>query len=466
MDHGSQRTGAAPRLALIGDDASVATSKLGRVRMVDADHAATTRPLAEVWNRLESVACTYGSVFRGSGQNSRWSSDVFEEALRRIVRFVGAPTDTYFALVGRNTTEMLNRLARRLQLQSADMVVLSDAEHSSNDLPWRKAMAPRRPHHIISDKDGLIGVDALAEAIEHSRPVRGRLIVAITGASNVTGAFQCWRELTRFAHEQGAIVVVDASQLVAHRAAADERWPAEDIPDAIAFAGHKMYAPFGAGFLVVRRDLLKEMAEEDIGGGSVDLVTPDGWIPSGSLLKRELAGSPNFLGVIAAALAGEYLREVVTYRLIRQHEQELLTRLRTGLRDIDGLHIYSQMRWDAAFKCALLSFTLRGHEPAELARRLAREYGIGVRAGHLCQYVLIERLLELSDEQRISYRSALRHQREAPFFGVVRASFGLSSSLEDVDRLCQALGELAGGAPTAPGSPESDDRFPTPWFRT
>jgi cysteine desulfurase / selenocysteine lyase len=447
---------------LMGDGRTVSTSRSGIVRMVDADHAATTRPLSLLWQQMEEVAARYGSVFRGSGPASVWSSALLEESLERILRFVGVPSRSHFALIGRNTTEMLNRLARRMELQACDTVVLSDAEHSSNDLPWRKTAA--RNFHVASDENGILSPEALTHTIEQVRHRGQRLVVSLTGASNVTGAFQPWRDLTRLAHRFGAIVVIDASQLVAHRAAVDPAWPTEDVPDAIAFAGHKMYAPFGVGVLAIRRDLLLELRSEDIGGGSVDLVTSDDWRESRSLLKRELAGSPNFFGIVATALAGEYLREVVGFPAIRSHEQELLDRLRDGLRGIEGLKVYAPLDWDATWKCALVSFNLLKSPPQRTALRLASEHGVAVRAGHLCQFVLIERLLKSTPEQRVSYQQALLQGRQAPEFGVVRASFGIESTLDDVDRFCAAVRDIAANPEPCAAPIRNDEEQFVPWF--
>lgn len=431
-----------PELRLLGDGTIIASRLAGRVHMVDADHAATTRPLAPVWRRMEEVIANYGSVFRGSGPKSLHSSDLFEEALTKIVEFAGLPPSDYFVLVGRNTTEMLNRLARRLDLTPDDTVAISNAEHSSNELPWR--ISPARILRIPCDADGLVSCDALENSLRSRRPSKHRLITTITGASNVTGAFQLTRELTRLAHRFGSAVVVDASQLAPHRPICEPAWDDDERPDAVAFAGHKMYAPFGAGFLVLRRTLLESLRTEDIGGGSIDLVTPDdkGWWPSASILKRELAGSPNLFGVVGAALAGEYLRNIIGFAAIAEHEQTILDALRRRLEGVQSLRVYAPLNWSAERKCALVSFNLDGIEPLALAQHLAIDYGIAVRAGHLCQYALVERLLGLSANKIAEYRGELAAGRSAAWFGIVRASFGIGSTVQDGERLAAALEDV------------------------
>src|SRR5262245_27908167 len=119
-------------VSLLGDERLVRTTRLGDVRLIDADHAATKRPLRVVWDRLSELMTCYGSVSRGSGPNSFVSTDLFEEALERLLGFVGVSSQTFCVLVGRNTTDMLNRLARRLELASSDDLYVSDGEHSSN----------------------------------------------------------------------------------------------------------------------------------------------------------------------------------------------------------------------------------------------------------------------------------------------------------------------------------------------
>lgn len=434
-------------VSLVGHGRLVRTSRLGEVPLVDADHAATTRPLRAVWERLEGIMADYGSVFRGSGPNSVTSSVLFEEALRRILDFVGVRGEDFFVLVGRNATDVLNRLARRLELAADDELIVSNGEHSSNDLPWRRTPALRTPLPV--DMNGLIDLDALAAALRKPNS-RGRRFVVLTGASNITGAYQPYRAIARAAHAAGAFVVVDASQLAAHRPIVDKSDAAAEVPDVVAFSGHKMYAPFGAGFLIVRRGLFASLGADDIGGGTVDLVTAETWVPSRRLERRELAGTPNYLGVVGTALAGEYLRHVLTFPAIERHEGELLDTIRNGLTRVPNLVLHAPISWDPGKNAAVVTFSVKDWTPVGLGRVLAESYGIGIRAGHLCQFQLVQRwlsaagLLDTGDEVR------LRAGEDAPQFGVARASFGIDSTAEDCMRLCRAIAEIASGAISRP----------------
>jgi len=270
----------------------------------------------------------------------------------------------------------------------------------------------------------------------------GRRILAFSAASNVTGAYSSFLEITRIAHGEGALVVLDASQLVAHREIVPDAASDDSIPDAIVFAGHKMYAPFGAGFLVVRRNLLRELAMDDLGGGTVSLVTRESYVPSHLEDRRELAGSPNLLGVVATALTGEYLRFVVTYRAIEAHAQILLDTLHAGCEQLPDIEIVAPLDWNARNKTPLLTFRAGNSTPVDLADRLAAGYGIGIRAGHLCQFQFLERLLKLDGSQSENVRARLKKGEEVSEFGLARASFGLDSSPSDCERLTCALREV------------------------
>jgi selenocysteine lyase/cysteine desulfurase len=261
----------------------------------------------------------------------------------------------------------------------------------------------------------------LRYALAADRPA----LLAVTGASNVTGEVLPLEEITALAHAAGARVVVDAAQLAPHRHV--------DIAaagiDYLALSGHKLYAPYGAGVLVGRRDWLDVAAPYLAGGGAVHAVTaPDeggatevSWAPAP---HRHEAGTPNVLG--AAALA-EACR-VLTGALDPAHEAALLDRLETGLCALPGVRTL-QIWPDSTDRVAVCTFVVDGHPAGLVAAYLSAEHGIGVRDGKFCAHPLLQRLATTPDGC------------------AVRASLGLGTTVDDVDRLVDAVDWLVTDGP-------------------
>ncbi|MBN2472661.1 MAG: aminotransferase class V-fold PLP-dependent enzyme, partial [Anaerolineae bacterium] len=207
---------------------------------VNFDNAASTPALRPVMDRINAFMPWYSSVHRGTGFKSQVATDAYEAAHEIALRFVGADPATHVAIFGKNSTEALNKLANRFPFEPGDVVLTSLMEHHSNDLPWRKAA---QVEYILPDATG-----ALDEAHFDALLARyaGRVkLVAITGASNVTGYINPFHRLAEKAHAAGAQILVDVAQLAPHRAV-DVR-PLDDPGhlDYVVLSGHKMYAPFG-----------------------------------------------------------------------------------------------------------------------------------------------------------------------------------------------------------------------------
>ncbi|MGH9011851.1 MAG: aminotransferase class V-fold PLP-dependent enzyme, partial [Acidimicrobiia bacterium] len=281
--------------------------------------------------------------------------------------------------------------------------------------------------------EGTFSVDDVRAALDASpRPK----LLALTGASNVTGWLPPLDAILAAAHERDIPVVVDAAQLAPHR-------PLPPEADYIAWSGHKMYAPFGAGVLVGPRATFAEGDPFLAGGGAVDLVDLDevAWTDPP---EREEAGSPNVIGAVALDTAfAEFDR--IGWKTIIEHDDTLLGPLRAGLAAIPGVRLLGPRPPEVTLPLA--TFTVEGIHHALVAARLSAEYGIGVRHGCFCAHPYLLRLLNLSPEEVAEYRAAvLRHdRREMP--GAVRASGGLSTSLADIERFLAAVADIAGGRP-------------------
>jgi selenocysteine lyase/cysteine desulfurase len=208
------------------------------------DHAASTPPLQGVVDAVSSFLPWYGSVQRGAGRTSEVSTAAVAGARRAVLDFVGAQTDQV-AIFVRNTTEAINLLAA--SLPPGTRVLSTPYEHHANMLPWRS-------RHEVEMLPFVDGTEALLDATERALAgARGLIdLVAVTGASNVTGETWPLARLAELAHAHGAELLVDAAQLAPHRPIDAS---ATGI-DHLAFSAHKLYAPFGAGALIARRDRL------------------------------------------------------------------------------------------------------------------------------------------------------------------------------------------------------------------
>lgn len=423
-----------PRLA--GDDQRVDLPS-GSVRYLDLDKAATTAPFETVLDGVSRFMRCYGSIHRGAGYKSRWSTSVFERSATEILSFVDAPSKDYSLAFAVNTTTAINKLVRLIAVGSDDAVLLSDFEHSSNDLPWRRGC---RMVRIPADESGALDMARFEDALRRTR-VKGRKFVTITGASNITGALTPIHDIAVLAHTYGALVIVDAAQLVAHRAVSMKGTAAGGEIDFIAFAGHKMYAPFGCGVLVGRRDLMCNAEPDDIGGGNVQFGTSESYDLTTDPFRRMTAGTPNALGALAVALAGKELRKC-GFDAITAHEQDILERARSVFPALPGMHTYCDMGYDALRKCAVLPFNLKGIPADLVAARLGHEFGIGVRSGVMCQFGYVARLLGVRPEGVEAARREVLAGRSGGMYGLVRASFGLNNGPQDVDRLAAALRQI------------------------
>ncbi|CAM4139953.1 aminotransferase class V-fold PLP-dependent enzyme [Janibacter anophelis] len=375
------------------------------VEYAHLDHGATTPAFAAVAQEVAAAAVTYSSVHRGAGFASRVTSSRYEQARESVATFVGAREDDQVVFT-RNTTDSFNLLARALP--EGTKVFVFASEHHAALLPWGDALRLPVPH---SHDEAL---DLLEQALRN-HPAEHRLVVA-TGASNVTGEHWPIERVATLAHEHGARFALDAAQVVPHRRV--------DIDalgvDWIAFSGHKIYAPFGAGVLVGRSDWLDAADPYLAGGGATARVGLDTTEWTCGPARHE-AGSPNVLGAVALATACEIITE--HERAIIDHEQALRIRLLAGLADIDGVHVHTL--FGGVDGAPVATITVDGHDSGEVARVLGDEHGIGVRDGKFCAHLLVDDLLS-------------EHEQET----AVRISAGLGTTPAHVDRLLAALRSL------------------------
>jgi selenocysteine lyase/cysteine desulfurase len=403
----------------------------------DLDCAASTPAFPQVADQVTEFLPWYSSVHRGAGFKSRRATAEYEAAREEVHRFTGRPSGGGDVVVlVRNTTEAINHLAYRLDLRPDDVVATTVVEHHANLLPWGR-VARRR--WVECGPDGTFAVqDVVAVLDESPRPA----VLAVTGASNVTGWIPPVTEICAEAHDRGIPVVLDAAQLAPHR-------PMPDGPDVVAFSGHKLYAPFGAGALVGPRRWFESGDPFLAGGGAVDLVDLDEVIWT-EPPEREEAGSPNVVGAVAFGAAMRELRRI-GWDAVHDHEAALSTRLQEGLRAIDGVRVLGPEPASGADLLAVTSFTVEGLHHALVAARLSAEFAVGVRHGCFCAHPYLIRLLGVGPEGVADARAAVHRGDRRSIPGAVRASCGLGTSVEDVDALLEAVRALAGGEPAPVG---------------
>lgn len=420
---------------LIGSDLEVPLATGGMRRYLNLDAAASTPAMRPVLDAVERALHWYSSVHRGAGFPSQVSTRLYETARETIAGFVGArPTDT--VIIVRNTTDALNHLAHCLPIAEGHAVLSTAVEHHANMLPWRRVapviylQPPPNPQALLA---------AVRDALDD--PHQRIAIVAISGASNVTGEVFPITEVARIAHDHGATVVVDAAQLAPHRRI---DMAAQGI-DCLAFSGHKMYAPFGAGALVARGDLLADAEPFLAGGGAVDFVTLDDVVWT-ALPDRLEAGTPNVVGAVALAAAAAILSDV-GMDTVTAHERALLDHLDSLLDAIPGLHRHRLWDTPGTDRVGVCTFTVAQMHHALVAAALSAEHAIGVRHGCFCAHPYITHLLGIPAAEAAVIRDHIRRGERADVPGAVRASFSIATTTADLDRFADALASIVAVGP-------------------
>lgn len=398
-------------------------------RFINLDNAASTPPLIAVRDTVHRFADWYSSVHRGSGFKSQLSTHVLESAREAVADFVGADPDRHVVVFTKHTTEAINKIARDMA-ESKPTVFTTIMEHHANMLPWRVHANELR--FVAVDQDGCLDQEDLERQLRNAPTSRPR-IVAVAGAYNVTGYTSPIHDIARVAHRYGARLFVDGAQLVPHRRVHMRGHGPDDAIDFLAFSGHKLYAPYGAGVLVAPRDAFSDTPDQ-LGGGIVDLVTLDRVVWAG-IPEREEAGSPNVMGVVALAAAMRRLLEIGMDEITR-HEELLTQHTLAQFARLPGVHVLGPT--DASRRVGVLAFTIDGVPDHLAAAVLAHEWAIGVRAGCFCAHPGMAHLLGISTHAAEYQAQIIAHVRTS-VPGAVRASIGLHNTPGDLEELFHAL---------------------------
>jgi len=378
-------------------------------RLVFLDSAASSQKPSVVIDAMSDYyRTTHANVHRGVYALSEQATDLYENARKRVARFIGAKSSREIIFT-RNTTEAINLVAQawgRSNLKPGDEIVLTELEHHSNIVPWQLIgkETGARLRYLPVDGQGVLQLDALdALLTERTR------IVAFTQMSNMLGTITPALEIVRRAKAAGALTLIDGAQGVPHLPTNVQELGC----DFLAFSGHKMCGPTGIGVLYGRRALLEAMPPFLAGGDMIRRVTFDGaeW---NELPWKFEAGTPAIAEGIGLGAAVDYLSGL-GMQAIREHECAIIAYALDRLAEVPSVTIYGPSHSDT--RGGVATFNLGEIHPHDVASVLDSE-GVAIRAGHHCAMPL--------------------HQK----FGLTatsRASFYVYTLREEVDRLIDAL---------------------------
>ncbi len=429
------------RSRIVGVDREIRLADGSARPYVNLDNAATTPALSGVRDGVVEFLDWYGSVHRGSGAKARVATECYERCHEIVADFVGADLEHHAIVFTNGTTDSLNELARLLSADGSPWVITTAMEHHSNLLPWGKHA--RAETVDVRHEDGTLDLGDLESRL---RAGHGEIrLVAVTGASNVTGLVPPVRRIARLAHEHGAEIVVDAAQVMAHRPIA---MGAPDDPeriDYLAFSAHKMYAPFGAGVLVGPRATFERADPATVGGGMARIVQ-SGRITWAPPPERNEAGTPNAIGAVALARAIASIREIGLERIAR-HERDLRSDLGRRLSTIPGVRVAANASPGDESLVAVVSFEVEGVPHGLVAAALGHEHGIGVRHGCFCAHLYLHRLLAIADGDLASHVERAERGDLGDLPGLVRMSIGMYNTAEEIAYAADALERIVREGP-------------------
>ncbi len=394
-------------VAAIRADFPILAQDIRGQSLVYLDSAASAQKPRQVIDCVSGVYETgYANVHRGLHYLSEKATADYEGAREKIRAFMNAESSAEI-IYTRGASEAINLVAASwggANIGPGDEIVISEAEHHSNIVPWQ----------ILCDQKGavlkVLPVDD--EGAVHLDQFRGLLsertkIVAVTHVSNVLGTVYPIKEMARLAHQVGAVILIDGCQGITHMPV-DVR----DLDcDFYAFSGHKLYGPSGIGVLYGKAALLEAMPPYQSGGDMIERVTfeKSTWA---ELPHKFEAGTPAIAQAIGLGAAVDYVSQV-GMAAIAAHEQELLTYTTQRLASVPGLRLIGT----APGKVSVVSFVMDCAHPHDIST-IIDQTGVAIRAGHHCAQPLIDRF-------------------DIP--SAARASFGMYNTVEEADRLVAGL---------------------------
>jgi cysteine desulfurase/selenocysteine lyase len=390
----------------IRKDFPILGRKVNGHTLVYLDNAATSQKPQAVIDCLVDYYSNYNAnIHRGVHTLSQEATDAYEAAREKIRAHFNIPT-TREVIFTSGTTHGINLVANGFSsfLEPGDEIVVSALEHHSNIVPWQMLCerTGARLKVIPMDTDGQLVLDGLDQLLNENTK-----LVFVNHISNALGTINPIEEIISKAHEHGAAVLVDGAQACSHLV---PDLQALDV-DFYVTSAHKMCGPTGVGILYGKAEWLEKLPPYQGGGEMISEVTFEGTTYADLPHKFE-AGTPNIAGGIAFGAAIDYLNEI-GFDAIREHEQQLLEYATSELEKIEGMKIYGS----GPNKTSVISFNIEGIHPYDIGT-IVDKLGIAVRTGHHCAQPIM-------DFYRIP--------------GTVRASFAFYNTMEEVDRLFEAV---------------------------
>ncbi|MDQ7050436.1 MAG: cysteine desulfurase [Enterobacterales bacterium] len=388
-------------------DFPILAQKVNGHELIYFDNAATSQKPLSVIKAVDTYYQSSNSnVHRGAHYLSDQATQQFEQARQKVQAYINA-ANREEVIWTRGTTEAINLVAQtwgRQNIKADDEIILSSLEHHSNIVPWQMLAEEKKAHiRVINiDADGQLDLSHFESLLCDKTK-----LVSVGHVSNALGVTNPIQDIIKLAHQQGAKVLIDGAQAMAHSSVDVQQLDC----DFYAFSGHKMFAPMGIGVLYGKSELLNSMPPWQGGGEMIEKVSFDKTTFNQIPYKFE-AGTPNVSGAIGIATAIDYLAQFNSDD-IAAYEQQLLNYATQALLKIEGLVIEG----NCPNKVAVISFNIVGCHGQDLGMLLDQQ-GVALRTGHHCAMPLMQCL---------------------GINGTVRVSFSFYNNQQEIDQFVQAL---------------------------
>jgi len=409
------------------------------------DSTASTLMMGAAYRASEKFLAHYSNTHSLLHFSAKISTKTYNWIHDKILHFVHADPKEYTCFfMGSGVTAGMNKMAQTLKRlrPERDMVLVSMMEHHSNDLPHRKHGG--KVIHIPLESNELMAGKINTEILEkYLIQFSDRInYVSITGLSNVTGIINPINDIAKIVHKYNVYLVVDAAQMAAHVPIFMSGFEDSSMEiDVLLFSGHKTYAPGSPGVIIARKSFLESVEPEEVGGGMVDKVYPDNYFVTKKFPDRVEAGTPNILGAITLG-ASIHILETVGMDIILKEDLSIIQYALNQLKKIDEVYIYGDTNTKLCPRAGTIAFNIINMDHGLVASILNDYFNIAVRNECFCAHPYVEQMLHVTHAQELdeceSKDNHLTWKME-PWMGMVRVSFGIYNSMEDVDKLIDAL---------------------------
>ena len=371
------------KTSIIREDFPFLNRRIKNKPVIYFDNAATTQKPRQVIHTISNYYENYcANIHRGVHTLSQESSELYEEARRKVARFINA--DEREIIFVRNTTEAINLVSH--SLKGEGKILTTVMEHHSNLLPWGRG---RKVEYVDIDNEGRIDIDDLRSKMDGST-----LLLAVGHVSNVLGLINPIDRVIEETKKKGVFCLVDGAQSVPHM-----KIDVKEVGcDFLVFSGHKMLGPSGIGVLFIKGDLYERMEPYLVGGSTIKEVHIDRYIPEDPPLCYE-AGTPNIEGAIALGSAIDYLENIQMENVLA-HDKALMELALERMGKIKNLDIYGSK--DGKERLSVISFNVNGMGCHAVAKVLSLRENIMIRSGFHCAQPLHDRL-GIGPSARVSF---------------------------------------------------------------